>query len=159
MKCSKKTINPKQAIIGREGKRMKKKIRERRSYMINEYNQSLSEKQAIEATARKFGIKKETLYIDWSRRGSWLKEIMDTKDHLIKIQQWEEEIQKSLKEIEKLAANADNDNCRVGAHTLKINILFKLIDLHSSLDREKLLDRIEKLEEIVSKNRGKDFEQ
>ena len=137
---------------------MNKKIRERRIYMIKQYNQSLSEKQAIEATARKFGIKKETLYIDWSRRGSWLKEIVDTKDHLIKIREWEDEIQKSLIEIEKLAQNADNDNCRLGAHRTRIDTLFKLIGLHRSLDREELLDRIEKLEEIVGKISGDDFE-
>ena len=128
---------------------MKPEIRERREYMIQEYSRSFSQKQVIEATANKFEVSQDTLYVDWSRRNSWLKEIVDFKDSSNMIRLLLVEVRRSLQEIEELAANADNDNCRLGAHKLRVNVLFKLVDLYRTYDNEELRERIERLERAV----------
>jgi len=130
---------------------MKPEIRERRMFMIQEFGRSLSEKEAIESTAKKFGLTKDALYVDWGRRNNWLREIVDFKDNSNVIRQLIIEVYRSLQEIEKLASNADNDNCRLGAHKLKFNVIFKLIDLYRSYENEDLRERIEKLEKKIEK--------
>ena len=128
---------------------MKTQVRERRFHMIQEYSKSHSEKKAIESTSKKFGVKKDVLYVDWSRRDRWLKDVIDLKDAGNMICQLLIEVQSCLQEIDELAKNADNDNARLGAHKLRINILFKLIDLYRTYDNEELRERLEKLERIV----------
>ena len=64
------------------------------------------------------------------------------------------EVRRSLQEIEKLALNADNDNCRLGAHKLRLNVIFKLIDLYSTYDNEELGQRLEKIERILEEKFG-----
>ena len=125
---------------------MKAEVRERRIYMMQEFWRSRSEKMAIESTSKKFGISKDTLYVDWSRRDTWLKEIVDLRDTSNLIRQLFLDVYGSLLEIEELASKADNDNCRLGAHKLRINTLFKLIDFLQSYDVEELRERVEKLE-------------
>jgi len=121
-------------------------VRERRIFMMQEYRRTLSEKKAIESTSRKFRMKKDTLYVDWSRRDIWLKDIVDLSANSNLIRQLILEVYRSLKEIEELASKADNDNCRLGAHRLRVNILFKLIDFLHSYDAEELRERVRKLE-------------
>lgn len=130
---------------------MKPEIRERREYMMNEYGRSFSEKQAIDATANKFHVSTETLYVDWSRRQGWLKELVKLSDNDDLIRQLIVQIQMSLNEADELKNNADNDNCRLGAIKLKINTLFKLMNFLHNYDAEELRERIEKLERIVDK--------
>lgn len=130
---------------------MKSAVRERRVFMIQEFNRSLSEKKAIESTSERFGVNKDALYVDWSRRDSWLKDIVNLSDNSNLIRQLVLEVYKSLNEIEDLASKADNDNCRLGAHRLRVNILFKLIDFLQSYDAEELRERVEKLEKKVER--------
>ena len=130
---------------------MKAELRERRIYMIQEYSRTLSEKNAIESTAKNFVVNKDTLYVDWSRRNSWLKEIVPLKDNTNHIRQMFLEIYRSLQEIQELASQADNDNCRLGAHKLRINTLFKLIDFLKNYDAEELRERVEKIEKQLEK--------
>ena len=53
-----------------------------------------------------------------------------------------------------MALNADNDNCRLGAHKLRLNVIFKLIDLYSTYDNEELGQRLEKIERILEEKFG-----
>ena len=137
-------------------KEMKTEIRERRIFMMEEYGRSLSEKEAIEATAKKFKVNKGSLYTDWSRRENWLNEIVDLKDSSNMIRQLVFEIYRSLQGITKLSENADNDNCKLGALKLRIKVLFKLVDLYRTYDNEELRQRVEQLEEIVEERKSND---
>ena len=125
---------------------MKTELLERRSFMLNHYGKFFSLKDAVTDTAQKFGVKTSILYVDWNRRSSWLKQILSLKDNSDLIRQLLLEVFRVLREIEKFGSVADNDNCRLGAHKLRLNGLFKLIDLFRSYDNEALKERIEKLE-------------
>ena len=117
--------------------------------MIQEYSRTFSEKMAIESTSKKFKVKKETLYVDWDRRDTWLPKIISLKDSSNVIRLLLIEIDATLKQVDKMILETDNDNCRLGALKLKVSSVFKLIGLYRSYDEEDLLERIEKLEEIV----------
>jgi hypothetical protein len=130
---------------------MKQEIRERRVFMVQEYERSLSEKQAIQATAEEFQVNPDTLYVDWSRRGSWLKEIINFKDSPNLVRGAIIEIHRIMQKVEELAKNSDNDNCKLGAYKLQINSIFKIIDLYRSYDNEELRERIEKFEQTIGK--------
>ena len=54
---------------------MKQEIVERRLFLLNNYGKFFDLKAAITATARKYDCKESTLYVDWSRRDRWLKNL------------------------------------------------------------------------------------
>ena len=130
---------------------MKSGIEKRREYMIMEYSRSFSVKQAIEATANMFQVSPDALYMDWERRHSWLKELVKLNDNGDLIRRLILEIQLTLKGVDELRVNADNDNCRLGALKLRISTLFRLIDLLHSYDAEELRERVVKLEALAEK--------
>ena len=131
--------------------KMNKQVRERREFMVQEYNRTQSEKKAIESTSKKFKANKNSLYVDWSRRNNWLNEVVNLKNSCYIIQQLLKEALKTLQEIDKLASEADNDNCRLGALKLRVNVIFKLIDVYRTYDNEELRERIKKLEEMTKR--------
>jgi hypothetical protein len=130
---------------------MKPEIRERRIYMMQQFGQTFSEKQAIEATAKKFNINKDTLYTDWNRKDSWFKEIIDFKNNDNIIRQLLLDINRTLMEIQQLRKNTDNNNCKLSAYKLQLSTQFRLLDFFKNYDNEELKDRIEKLEEQAKK--------
>ena len=130
---------------------MKTELKQRRTYIIDVYGQTFSEKIAIEATAKKFGVKKNIVYVDWKRRNIWLKDIISFKNSNFLIRHFLRKVVKNLMEIEKLATNSNNDNVRLGAHKLQMSSLFKLIDFYHNYKNEELLERMEKIEEQIQK--------
>ena len=116
--------------------------------MIQEYSRTFSEKMAIESTSKKFNVKKEMLYVDWGRRNRWLPNIISLKDSSNLIRLLLIEIDATLKQVDKMILETDNDNCRLGALKLKVNSVFKLIGLYRCFDEEDLRERVENLEKI-----------
>ncbi len=114
--------------------------------MIREYGRSYSLKKAVKLTATEYECNEATLYVDWSRRKVWLKEICDFKDAGVRIRELILDQDRLMGEIDELKENADNSNCKLGALKLATHTRFKMIDVLRELGNQEL-ERI-RLEEI-----------
>ena len=115
---------------------MKTELLERRSYMLNHYGKFFSLKDAVTDTAQKFGVKTSTLYVDWNRRGKWIKTVSGLKDRTSTIDFLIQRQFQLLKDLEVLKYEADNDNAKVGALRTQANVSFNLIRLLRELRKE-----------------------
>ena len=122
------------------------KIFERRVYFVRCLCRFLSLKDALEVTASKFKVRVSTLRMDWSRRDSWPKEILEEVNDTSRISVYKKEICRTLAQTEYLIGTTKNDNCKLGATKLRISTLLKLIQLENSCKWKELWEKVETLE-------------
>ncbi len=125
---------------------MNNMVRERRVFMLKEYGRSYSLRKAVKLTAAEYECNEASLYVDWSRRKVWLKEICDFKDAGVRIRELILDQYRIMGDINELIENADNSNCKLGALKLAVHTRFKMIDVLRELGNQEL-ERI-RLEEI-----------
>ena len=124
----------------------KAEIQKRREYLVRMYCRFLSLKDAFEATSEKFNVRITILRADWNRRDSWPEEILENVNDSSLIRIYSKEICRTLLRAEIMMSKTTNDNCRLGAMKLKVETLFKLINLQKSINIEELLERIQNME-------------
>ena len=129
-------------------------IYKRRTSFVRDYCRFLSLKDAFEATSEKFNVSVSTLRMDWSRRDSWPKEILEDINDSSLISIYKKEICRTLTRTEIMMGTTNNDNCRLGAMKLRIETLFKLIKLQKSVDLEDVLEKVENLEKKLDEILG-----
>jgi hypothetical protein len=125
---------------------MNNMVRERRVFMLREYGRSYSLRNAVKLTATEYECNEASLYVDWSRRKVWLKEICDFKNAGVRIRELILDQYRLMAEIDELKENADNSNCKLGALKLAVHTRFKMIDILRELGNQEL-ERV-RLEEI-----------
>lgn len=101
--------------------------------MLKQYAKSFSLKETVELTSAKFGCKKASLYTDWARRPTWIKEVCDFQDADTHIRALVSSFPSLLTHLDDLIENADNSNCKLGAIKLSIETRFRMIELLKDL--------------------------
>lgn len=106
--------------------------------MLREYGRSYSLRNAVKLTATEYECNEASLYVDWSRRKVWLKEICDFKNAGVRIRELILDQDRIMGSINELMENADNSNCKLGALKLAVDTRFKMIAVLLELGNQEL---------------------
>lgn len=117
---------------------------ERRSEMVKLTSLGLSLSETVNQLKQKYGVSKQAIYVDWTRRGKWLSAIMsmDNPEHFTL------ELMSKRREIYRLAAkeylSGDSSASRVGALRLFNDIIRDEWEMASPILKNKAFNAVAK---------------
>jgi len=120
---------------------MNREISERRVKMLNLMGMGLDSAEVVTTIAKEYGLNRKSVYMDWHRRGHWLKQVAGF-DRL------ENVLYESLYSLNRVSNDAyllylkevDNPNARVGGLRLFVEIKFKIAEIVRELIRDAQLE-------------------
>lgn len=118
--------------------------------MLDAVSTGLHPSVVVGQLAGKYGVGERCLWSDWERRSSWVSLVLD----LEKFAGFSDEVKEKLAAVQKAAWNTylktSNDSARIGA----LRVVIESLGLHSEIVQSaELIDRLDKLEETVEKER------
>jgi hypothetical protein len=125
---------------------LKETVNERRKLMIDVFLKTWSLKSAVKAASTKFHVRETALRVDWGRRPTWPRQVLDYIGNPSCCDLYFLGIHKTLGQIEHELACCTNPSCRVGLLKTKAEIFFKLIEIRRSAEDEALVKKIEAME-------------
>lgn len=113
--------------------------------MLNLVGMGLDPTEVVTTVAKDYGVKRESVYADWRRRGQWLKQVAG-------FDELENVLYESLYSLNRVSNDAyllylkevDSPNARVGALRLFVEIRFRVADMVRELIRDEELEDLDK---------------
>ena len=119
---------------------------ERRKRMIQYNKTGMRPKEWVPRVATEFGVSEGAIRKDWKKKRSWKRDMVNLKEGEKLIRECIAEIQDSSKQLIEFIETTKNDNCKLGAIRLYNESRFKLMNFYNSYTKDRLRERIEKLE-------------
>ena len=133
---------------------MNQDLRERREKLLDLRFKGLPMNEIVTDLSKDYNVTESAIYMDWSRRDTWIKEVTEFTDLDSELYESLSHIKKARNKALLLVYSSDNDNAKVGALRLYADMNFKIInvimDLKKYRDIEEIKERLMELEQILN---------
>lgn len=130
--------------------------------MLNLYGKGLDESLIITDTAKKWSVKRKTIYQDWYRRHKWVKEVAGFKELDKAFWELMFDLKKLSTEAYVLYLKTEHPSARVGALRLAVDIKVRMASMIWDVKQDNLLkeldmrvtalEEVQKREEVTTRN-------